>query len=164
MAISGHLAFRYLPNIIFVIMYYYYSFRCIICGCIMYDIEINWIELNWIVAKSMCLRDFGFPVQDVQISNFLMLTCMKVYCYTEFWKKTKTKQKQKQNKTKTKTNKTKQKKNDRFLLFLKPFSWDTVMSLSNARWFYGTKRKIWKGNLYLSENWFRNEMWCGHVR
>ena len=34
-------------------------------------------------------------------------------------------------------------------------------SLSDARWFYGKKRKIGKGNLYLTENrlsW--NEMWC----
>ena len=34
-------------------------------------------------------------------------------------------------------------------------------SFSNARWFYGKKRKIGKGNLYLTENWLsRNEMWC----
>ena len=26
-------------------------------------------------------------------------------------------------------------------------------SLSNAKWFYGKKRKIWKGNLYLTENY-----------
>ena len=34
-------------------------------------------------------------------------------------------------------------------------------SLSDARWFYGKKRKIGKGNLYLTENrssW--NEIWC----
>ena len=36
--------------------------------------------------------------------------------------------------------------------------------LSNAKWFYGKKRKIGKGNLYLSENrssW--NEMCCAAV-
>ena len=34
-------------------------------------------------------------------------------------------------------------------------------SLSNARWFYGKKPKIWKRNLYLTENWnSRNEWWC----
>ena len=34
-------------------------------------------------------------------------------------------------------------------------------SLSNARWFYGNKRKIVKGNLYLTENRLsRNELWC----
>ena len=34
-------------------------------------------------------------------------------------------------------------------------------SLSDARWFYGKKRKIGKGNMYLTENrlsW--NEIWC----
>ena len=35
---------------------------------------------------------------------------------------------------------------------------------SNVRWFYSKKRKIWKGNLYLTENRFsRNEMWCAVV-
>ena len=35
------------------------------------------------------------------------------------------------------------------------------LSLSNARWFYGKKRKIGKGNLYLTENPLSgNEMWC----
>ena len=34
-------------------------------------------------------------------------------------------------------------------------------SLSDARWFYGKKRKIGKGNLYLTENWLSwNEMYC----
>ena len=34
-------------------------------------------------------------------------------------------------------------------------------SLSNARWFYGKKHKIGKGNLYLTENWLSsNEMCC----
>ena len=34
-------------------------------------------------------------------------------------------------------------------------------SLSDARWFYGKKRKIGKGNLYLTENRLsRNEMCC----
>ena len=33
-------------------------------------------------------------------------------------------------------------------------------SFSNAGWFYGKKRKIWKGNLYLTENRLgRNEIW-----
>ena len=48
------LAFRHLPNIIFVIyLMYCYSPRCISWVCMyvyMYDIEINWnwIEMNWI--------------------------------------------------------------------------------------------------------------------
>ena len=34
-------------------------------------------------------------------------------------------------------------------------------SLSNARWFYGKKSRIGKGNLHLTENRLsRNEMWC----
>ena len=34
-------------------------------------------------------------------------------------------------------------------------------SLSNAKWFYHKKRKIWRKNLYLAENRLsRNEMWC----
>ena len=35
-------------------------------------------------------------------------------------------------------------------------------SLSNARWFYSKKHKIWfKGYLYLTENQLRrNKMWC----
>ena len=34
-------------------------------------------------------------------------------------------------------------------------------SLSNARWFYGKRRKIRKGNLHLTKNWLsRNETWC----
>ena len=34
-------------------------------------------------------------------------------------------------------------------------------SLSDARWFYGKKRKIGKGNLYLTEYWLSwNEMYC----
>ena len=34
-------------------------------------------------------------------------------------------------------------------------------SLNGARWFYGEKRKIGKGNLYLIENWLSwNEMCC----
>ena len=33
-------------------------------------------------------------------------------------------------------------------------------SFSSARWFYGKKRKIVKGNLYLTENWLhRNKIW-----
>ena len=37
-------------------------------------------------------------------------------------------------------------------------------SFSNANWFYSKNRKIWKGNLYLTENRFsRNEMWCAVV-
>ena len=37
-------------------------------------------------------------------------------------------------------------------------------SFSNANWFYSKNRKIWKGNLYLTENQFsRNEMWCAVV-
>ena len=37
-------------------------------------------------------------------------------------------------------------------------------SFSNASWFYSKNRKIWKGNLYLTENRFsRNEMWCAVV-
>ena len=50
------------------------------------------------------------------------------------------------------------KKGDRFLLFLQAFSWE---SLSNARWFYGKKRKVGKGNLYLTETQLsRNEIRC----
>ena len=30
-------------------------------------------------------------------------------------------------------------------------------SLSKARWFFGTKRKIWKGNLYWTENRFKTK-------
>ena len=48
------------------------------------------------------------------------------------------------------------KKGNEFLLLLKAFSWET-----NARWFYSKKRKIGKGNLYLTEHrlsW--NEMCC----
>ena len=34
-------------------------------------------------------------------------------------------------------------------------------SLSNARWFLAEKRKIEKGNLYLTKNWFgKNESCC----
>ena len=45
-------------------------------------------------------------------------------------------------------------------VFLSIFSGNR--SFSNARCFYGKKRKIMKGNLYLNEIWFsRNEMWCG---
>ena len=37
-------------------------------------------------------------------------------------------------------------------------------SFSNANWFYSKNRKIFKGNLYLTENRFsRNEMWCAVV-
>ena len=37
-------------------------------------------------------------------------------------------------------------------------------SFSNAGWFYGKKRKIEKGNLYLTENRFsRNKIWCAVV-
>ena len=37
-------------------------------------------------------------------------------------------------------------------------------SFSKARWLYSKKRKILKGNLYLTENWFsRNETWCAVV-
>ena len=36
------------------------------------------------------------------------------------------------------------------------------VSLSNARWFYGKKQKIEKGNLYLTKNLLsRNKIWCG---
>ena len=42
---------------------------------------------------------------------------------------------------------------------LKVFSWDAGLS-SDAKWFYGNKRNILKGNLYLTENWLRrNEIW-----
>ena len=35
------------------------------------------------------------------------------------------------------------------------------LSLSNAKWFYGKKRKIWNENLYLTVNPLsRNKMWC----
>ena len=34
-------------------------------------------------------------------------------------------------------------------------------SLIDARWFYGKKHKIVKGNMYLTGNQLsRNEMWC----
>ena len=46
------------------------------------------------------------------------------------------------------------------MLFLKAFSWKNQF-LSNARWFYGKKHKVGKGNLYLTENQLsRNKMCC----
>ena len=55
------------------------------------------------------------------------------------------------------------KKADGFLFFLKALFFRN-RSFSNANWFYSKNRKIWKGNLYLSENRFsRNEMWCAVV-
>ena len=52
------------------------------------------------------------------------------------------------------------KKADGFLLFLKAFTWETDLWVTYW-WFYGKKRKIGKGNLYLTENELcRNEMWC----
>ena len=51
-------------------------------------------------------------------------------------------------------------KGNGFLFFLKAF-FSRNRSLSNARWFYGKKRKIGKGNLYLTEDWLnRNENRC----
>ena len=55
------------------------------------------------------------------------------------------------------------KKADGFLLFLKAFSWETVLlvMLDDCT---VKKRKNGKGNLYLTENQFsRNEMWCAMV-
>ena len=50
-------------------------------------------------------------------------------------------------------------KADRFLLFLKAFSWESNLRVTLDD--FGKKHKIWKGNLYLTENWLsRNEMWC----
>ena len=51
---------------------------------------------------------------------------------------------------------------DEFWIFLKAFSWETDINLSNARWFYSKKpRKIGKGNLHFTENWLSiNEIWC----
>ena len=47
------------------------------------------------------------------------------------------------------------------MLFLKANSWETDLWVRLARWFYGKKRKIGRGNLYLTENRLsRNEMSC----
>ena len=45
-----------------------------------------------------------------------------------------------------------QRKANGFSLFSKAFSWETDL-LSNARWFYGKRCKIGKGNQHLTENW-----------
>ena len=55
------------------------------------------------------------------------------------------------------------KKADGFLLFLKAFSWETDLLVTLGD-FTLKKRKIGKGNLYLTENQLnRNEMWCAVV-
>ena len=55
------------------------------------------------------------------------------------------------------------KKADWLLLFLKAFSWETVLWVMLGD-FYGKRRKIRKENLYLTENRFTtNEMWCAVV-
>ena len=51
-------------------------------------------------------------------------------------------------------------KTDGFLLFLKAFSWETDLWVAPGD-FAVKKRKIGKGNLYLTENrLIKNEMWC----
>ena len=52
------------------------------------------------------------------------------------------------------------KKGDGLLLFLKAFCWETNLSIMLGD-FTVKQDKIWKGNLYLTENWFsRNKIWC----
>ena len=52
------------------------------------------------------------------------------------------------------------KKGDRFLLFLKAFSWETDLWVTQGDLKLKI-RKIGKGNLYLTKNPLsRNEMWC----
>ena len=55
---------------------------------------------------------------------------------------------------------TQKKKGDEFLLFLKAFSWETDLWVTLGD-FGVKKRKIGKGNVYLTKNrWSRNEMRC----
>ena len=47
-----------------------------------------------------------------------------------------------------------------FLLFLKAFSWETDLLVALGD-FTVKKRKIWKGNPYVTENRLsENKMWC----
>ena len=56
------------------------------------------------------------------------------------------------------------KKDDGFFLFSKPFSWETDLKVTVGD-FTVKKCKIWKGNLFLSENGFsRIEMWWAVVK
>ena len=52
-------------------------------------------------------------------------------------------------------------KTDEFLLFLKAFSWETDLCVTLGDFTVKKTRKIWKGNLHLTENRLsRNKMWC----
>ena len=58
-----------------------------------------------------------------------------------------------------KTNKQTNKQTDRFLLFLKAFSWETNLWVTLGD--FTVKRKIGEGNLYSTETRLgRNKMWC----